>query len=250
MFASREAQNFLESLDKPDEVQDRFLEQHVLAPNRDCEFGRRYGFDKVQSLADYRKAVPILKYDGFADLIERTVQHGEQGLVTGDPIKRFFLTSGSTSKSKYIPVTNRFVRNKSRTFGIYWSLVFGSHPAAKAGRMVCSTSWARLAMYRSISHRRVMSSSRWSRRAARIFSPISVPPGSRTSQGSSPASRAASRNRRSWVDLPEPSGPSKTRNRPLRARASAGSSVRAGEASTSLSAAAVTGASLAAGARR
>jgi len=140
MFASREAQTFLASLAEPERVQDRFLREQILAPNVECEFGRRHGFDKIDSLADYRRAVPIQKYDGFADLIERTVQTGEQGLVTGDPIKRFFLTSGSTSKSKYIPVTNRFVRNKSRTFGIYWSMVFGSHPEAKKGRMVTNFS--------------------------------------------------------------------------------------------------------------
>lgn len=140
MFASREAQTFLASLQEPERVQADFLRDQILAPNRDCELGRRWRFDKIATLDDYRKAVPINTYDGLADLIERTVQTGEQGLVTGEPIKRFFLTSGSTSRSKYIPVTNRFVRNKSRTFGIYWSLVFESHPAAHRGRMVTNFS--------------------------------------------------------------------------------------------------------------
>lgn len=140
MFASREAQTFLASLAEPERVQQRFLEEQILAPNRECEFGRRHGFDKIETLEEYRRAVPIQRYDGFAELIERTVQSGEQGLLTGEPVKRFFLTSGSTSRSKYIPVTNRFVRNKSRTFGVYWSMVFGAHPAAKQGRMVTNFS--------------------------------------------------------------------------------------------------------------
>lgn len=140
MFASREAQTFLASLNEPERVQAEFLREQIVAPNLECELGRRFGFAKIRTLADYRQAVPISSYDGFAELIERTVQTGEQGLVTGEPIKRFFLTSGSTSRAKYIPVTNRFVRNKSRTFGIYWSMVFESHPAAKAGRMVTNFS--------------------------------------------------------------------------------------------------------------
>ena len=140
MFASREAQTFLASLQEPERVQAEFLREHILAPNRDCELGRRLGFERIETLDDYRKAVPISSYETYADLIERTVQTGEQGLVTGDAIKRFFLTSGSTSRSKYIPVTNRFVRNKSRTFGIYWSLVFEAHPAAHQGRMVTNFS--------------------------------------------------------------------------------------------------------------
>jgi hypothetical protein len=140
MFASREAQSFLASLHEPERVQAELLRQQILAPNLECELGRRFRFEKIESLDDYRKAVPISSYDSVADLIERTVQTGEQGLVTGEPIKRFFLTSGSTSRSKYIPVTNRFVRNKSRTFGIYWSLVFEAHPTAHSGRMVTNFS--------------------------------------------------------------------------------------------------------------
>jgi GH3 auxin-responsive promoter len=140
MFASREAQSFLASLHEPERVQEQFLQQQVLAPNRECELGQRYGFGQLETLADYRRAVPISTYESVADLIERTVLTGEQGLVTGEPIKRFFLTSGSTSRAKYIPVTNRFVRNKSRTFGIYWRLVFEAHPAAQTGRMVTNFS--------------------------------------------------------------------------------------------------------------
>jgi len=140
MFASREAQTFLASLSEPERVQAQFLREQILAPNVDCELGRRYCFDKLETLEDYRKAVPISTYDTVADLIERMVLTGEQGLVTGEAVKRFFLTSGSTSRSKYIPVTNRFVRNKSRTFGIYWSLVFEAHAAAHTGRMVTNFS--------------------------------------------------------------------------------------------------------------
>ncbi|MCH9682051.1 MAG: GH3 auxin-responsive promoter family protein [Deltaproteobacteria bacterium] len=140
MFASREAQSFMAGLGEPERVQDQFLAEQVIAPNVDCQFGRSHGFDKIRTLDEYRRAVPISGYDAFAELIERTVHSGEQGLVTGDPIKRFFLTSGSTSKAKYIPVTSRFVRNKSRTFGVYWSLVFGEHPTAKSGRMVTNFS--------------------------------------------------------------------------------------------------------------
>lgn len=140
MFASREAQTFVANLAEPQRVQDEFLQKQILAPNVDCEFGRRHGFAKIKTLADYRSAVPISKYTSFADLIDRTVQHGEQNLLTGDRIKRFFLTSGSTSRPKYIPITNRLIRNKSRTFGIYWSTVFAAHPTAKSGRMVTNFS--------------------------------------------------------------------------------------------------------------
>lgn len=140
MFASREAQLFLEGLDNPEATQSTILLKKTLEPNRDCEFGRAHGFDKISSVAEYQRAVPIQKYDGFADAIRRIVHDGEQGILTKDRVKRFFMTSGSTSEPKYIPVTSRFIQAKSRAFGIYWSSVFGDHPAAKEGRMITNFS--------------------------------------------------------------------------------------------------------------
>ncbi len=140
MFASREAQTFLEGLDDPEATQTTVLLKKTLGPNADCEFGRKHGFDKITSIAEYQRAVPIQKYDGFADSIRRIVNDGEQGILTKDRVKRFFMTSGSTSEPKYIPVTTRFIQTKSRAFGIYWASVFADHPCAKEGRMITNFS--------------------------------------------------------------------------------------------------------------
>lgn len=140
MFASREAQTFLEGLDDPEATQTTVLLKKTLGPNADCEFGRKYGFDKISSIAEYQRAVPIQKYDGFADAIRRIVNDGEQGILTKERVKRFFMTSGSTSEPKYIPVTTRFIQTKSRAFGIYWATVFADHPQAKEGRMITNFS--------------------------------------------------------------------------------------------------------------
>lgn len=139
-FRSREAQTFLAGLEDPKAVQSKLLLEQIIAPNVDCDFGRKHGFDKVASVEDYQRAVPIGSYDAFSSMIDRVVQDGEQGVLTRASVKRFFLTSGSTAKAKYIPVTSWFVRQKSRAFGIYWSAVFDQHPAAKAGRMVTNFS--------------------------------------------------------------------------------------------------------------
>ncbi len=140
MFASREAQLFLEGLEDPEATQETVLLEKTLAPNVDCEFGRAHGFDKIRSVAEYQRAVPIQTYDGFASAIKRIVNDGQQGILTKDRVKRFFMTSGSTSEPKYIPVTSRFIQTKSRAFGIYWAQVFGDHPQAKAGRMITNFS--------------------------------------------------------------------------------------------------------------
>jgi hypothetical protein len=138
-FRSREAVTFLAGLEQPELVQEQVLRSLVVDPNVESEFGRAHGFANITSIAEYQRAVPIRKYEGFAAQIERIVA-GEQGVLTTEPVKRFFLTSGSTATAKYVPVTNAFVRAKSRAFGIYWAEVFARHPQAKAGRMVTNFS--------------------------------------------------------------------------------------------------------------
>ncbi|MBK6916353.1 MAG: GH3 auxin-responsive promoter family protein [Deltaproteobacteria bacterium] len=137
-YRSQQARVFVDALADSATTQQQLLQQ-LLADNRESEFGRAHEFAKIRSFAEYQRAVPVRKYEGFESQIDRVVA-GEQGVLTTEPVKRFFLTSGSTAKSKYIPVTNTFVRAKSRAFGIYWAEVFARHPAAKAGRMVTNFS--------------------------------------------------------------------------------------------------------------
>jgi hypothetical protein len=139
-FRNQQAEAFLSALADPESTQRELLLAKIVGPNADSEFGQAHGFARIRSFDDFRAAVPIRKYEGFAPWIDRIVQRGEQGLLTTEPVKRFFLTSGSSAAKKYIPVTSSFVRTKSRAFGIYWSLVFDDHPEAKAGRMVTNFS--------------------------------------------------------------------------------------------------------------
>jgi hypothetical protein len=139
-FRSREAQAFMAGLADPETTQAEVLLRRIIGPNLDSQFGKNHDFARIDTVSDYQQAVPISKYDAFAPMIERIVHDGEQGLLTSAPVKRFFMTSGSTAGAKYIPVTSSFIRDKSRAFGIYWNTVFEQHPAAKAGRMVTNFS--------------------------------------------------------------------------------------------------------------
>lgn len=138
-FRSREANAFLAGLQDPEAVEADVLTRVITGPNVDSEFGRQHDFASIRSIADYQHAVPIRRYEGFEAWIDRTVA-GEAGVLVSEPVKRFFLTSGSTAKPKYVPVTNTFIRAKSRAFGVYWAEVFAAHPEVKAGRMVTNFS--------------------------------------------------------------------------------------------------------------
>ncbi len=138
-FRSPEVRAFVRSLHEP-EVRQQQLLQEVVRANAQCEFGRRAGFAKVRTVAEYRRAVPIAKYEAFSPTIERIVHGGEQGLLTSEPVKRFFWTSGSTAKPKYIPVTRALIRAKARAFSTYWSALYEAYPQVTRAHTVTNFS--------------------------------------------------------------------------------------------------------------
>ncbi len=84
--------------------------REMLAQNADTEFGREHGFARIQTPADYARAVPIRDYDGLAPWLTRVAQ-GERNILTAEDPELFFMSSGTTAgTSKYIPVTPSFLR--------------------------------------------------------------------------------------------------------------------------------------------
>jgi hypothetical protein len=135
MAASRDVQEFLTGLDRPEVLQERCLLERVVRPNDGSEYGRRHGFAGIATVREYQHAVPIVRYADLAADIQRTAD-GEAGVLVTEPVRRFFLTSGSSSNAKTIPVTSSFIADKARAFGVYWALLFGQHPEAQRGRVV------------------------------------------------------------------------------------------------------------------
>lgn len=69
------------------------------------EYGKKYGFEKINSVSDFRKQVPINDYDTLKPYIQRILE-GEQNILWPSPISWFAKSSGTTSdKSKFIPIS-------------------------------------------------------------------------------------------------------------------------------------------------
>jgi hypothetical protein len=120
-------QTFLESLGDCETAQRELLINRLITPNKDCEFGRRSGFSAIRSVSDFRNAVPVRSYEDLSSSIDR-MANGERNILTSEPVRRFFITSGSMDKPKYIPVTPSFIRDKSRAFQVFWNLVREAYP--------------------------------------------------------------------------------------------------------------------------
>ncbi len=104
----RSANGFDAALANPEEVQRRLLLE-LLKQNRDCAFGRHYGFESITTVREYQERVPVVTYDDLAPWIER-VKTGERGILTSEAVLVFEKSSGSASAAKYIPYTQTLRR--------------------------------------------------------------------------------------------------------------------------------------------
>lgn len=69
------------------------------------EYGKKYDFEKINSVKDYKNNIPINDYDTLKPFIQRILE-GEQNILWPSPISWFAKSSGTTSdKSKFIPIS-------------------------------------------------------------------------------------------------------------------------------------------------
>lgn len=90
-------------------------------------FGRDRGFASMRTVQDFRKAMPITRYEDYEPYIER-VKAGEFTAMFADqPVIMFAMTSGTTASRKYIPVTKQFLEDYRRSWMIWGIHMFEDH---------------------------------------------------------------------------------------------------------------------------
>ena len=95
--------SFDRAADRASQVNDQTL-MAILRRHRGSEFGRRHGFERIDSPSTYRLALPLATHEDFAADIER-MSAGDKNVLCADKISGFGLTSGTTGKSKLVPIT-------------------------------------------------------------------------------------------------------------------------------------------------
>lgn len=76
----------------------------IISKNKNTSYGRAFSFDKIKTIADYQKYLPITAYDDYGPYIER-IANGEQNVLTKEEVIMFEPSSGSMSAKKLIPYT-------------------------------------------------------------------------------------------------------------------------------------------------
>ncbi|MCU0369792.1 MAG: GH3 auxin-responsive promoter family protein, partial [Bacteroidales bacterium] len=91
------------------ECQDRIFKKLVNA-GKYCIYGKAHRYNEIRSYEDFKKHVPLTEYEEISPLIER-ISHGEKNILwPGLPVY-FAKTSGTTSGTKYIPITRDSLPN-------------------------------------------------------------------------------------------------------------------------------------------
>lgn len=107
----------------------------ILRDNQDTEYGKKYHFDEIRTIEDFKEKVPFSEYDHYAPYIERMIKKNEQDLITVYPVVHYAVSSGSIGVPKHIPVSKQALEhyNFNAIPGVfaacnnYWRKHFGKN---------------------------------------------------------------------------------------------------------------------------
>ncbi|MFN3916413.1 MAG: GH3 auxin-responsive promoter family protein [Flavobacteriales bacterium] len=108
-FAKAVSNNIKKWAAKPAETQQKVLED-LIAGASHTAFGKDHRLSEVKTYADFKNRVPVKDYEGLKTYIERAKNGEADVLWKGKPIY-FCKTSGTTSGTKYIPITKESMPN-------------------------------------------------------------------------------------------------------------------------------------------
>ncbi|MBP9068963.1 MAG: GH3 auxin-responsive promoter family protein [Bacteroidia bacterium] len=87
----------------PVDVQMEWM-HNLLNSAQETEYGKKYNFNEINSYEQFKKQIPLNDYESLKPYIERN-RKGEQNLLWHTDIKWFAKSSGTTDKSKFLPVS-------------------------------------------------------------------------------------------------------------------------------------------------
>lgn len=83
---------------------------HLIEGGAGTLFGKDHGFASIKSYEEFKKQVPIRDYEDLKPYVEKVVKGESDILWKGKPAY-FAKTSGTTSGTKYIPITKESIPN-------------------------------------------------------------------------------------------------------------------------------------------
>ncbi len=123
----RKLRRFLDSTNAPHPIQHSLLFS-LLHRNRNTDFGKDHGFSGIQSLADFRKRIPVAGYERVEPYMARVRQGDTRALLADKRIHMFALTSGTTNTRKTIPVNDQYLHAYRAGWHNWGVKAYSDHP--------------------------------------------------------------------------------------------------------------------------
>jgi hypothetical protein len=101
----------------------------LVVHSRATRFGREHGFDRIRTIEDYQRQVPLREYEAFWKEYWQPAYPFLQGVTWPDPIPYIGLSSGTTSGStKYIPISRDMVASNKKAALTTLALFLAAYP--------------------------------------------------------------------------------------------------------------------------
>lgn len=140
LHAQRVLARFLRAANNATRTQSTVLAE-TIARNAGSTFGRDFGFAHIRSYEDFVRQVPILRYDDLSSYVERVKAGDTQAMFGGGQrVLMFAMSSGTTDAPKYVPVTERFLKEYRRGWNAFGVKALTDHPEAVLRPIVQVTS--------------------------------------------------------------------------------------------------------------
>lgn len=88
--------------------------RNLLRKAQHTKFGKQHRFDQIKSYTEYKRSVPLNKYENFIPYVEEIIQGSSNILWPGRPLY-FAKTSGTIAGIKYIPISKDSLPNHINT---------------------------------------------------------------------------------------------------------------------------------------
>ena len=95
-------------------IKQKKILNELLVNSKDTRFGKDHNFRNINNYEDFKSSVPIRDYEGFRSYIEK-IKNGEKNVTWIDKPLYLAKTSGTTSGSKFIPITKESLPNHINT---------------------------------------------------------------------------------------------------------------------------------------
>ncbi|MCB0395243.1 MAG: GH3 auxin-responsive promoter family protein [Flavobacteriales bacterium] len=102
-------QRMMKSVERPDQAQAAVF-NHLISTAAQTAFGKEHGFGNISAPRDFKKHVPVRDYENLKPWLEKVKDGDSDILWPGKPIY-LSKTSGTTSGTKYIPITSESIHN-------------------------------------------------------------------------------------------------------------------------------------------